>query len=532
MALTKLNNNSASDGILTDVEINTGTLAGTHILGYSSLAGAWVNAVPSVWSIPTTSQAISTITWQSSSKSLNITRADAVFGPLTLTDVAMEDTNVTFDDVTCEGVFRVHNSVYTHMTVGTGKTRIHNDLQVDGIVTATTFRQVDTGTTAFSLDSNGRITTGEDLIVTGSLTSTGIEDLATSTQIKIDSNNNITFGFGSGGISSGKAIWSLKDANGGNTHVGWVSSGAADNTASAYYTYGSAGAAYWRSFDASTGNYTTRFSINSSGNATFAGNLTASHLELEGTDDSILTLRSTDDGPLYVEFERGTDRHAYMGIASSGDDFYIKNEETTGGIRLLTSDGSELRINAGGDVKITSGDLDVTTADGGGISVTGGTGNYDNSAFTFYQGGRARFGYDGSGSGKVSISDYNSSGTTLNKLIAFETHGAEVMRIDEGAVEFRKGIEEQQYSLTGTLIDPANGTMQYKSMQSNATFTESLSNGEFVTLRITPVFNSTATWPTISWIGGSAPVLVNNEHNFIELWHLDGTLYGAFVGTA
>jgi len=279
----------------------------------------------------------------------------------------------------------------------------------------------------------------------------------------------------------------------------------------------------------------TALTINSNGNATFAGVLTAASLELESTDDSILTLRSTDDGPVYMEFERGTDRHAYMGLASSGDDFYIKNEETTGDIRLQTSDGSELRIDAGGDVKITSGDLDVTTADGGGISVTGGTGNYDNSAFTFYQGGRARFGYDGSGSGKVSISDYNSSGTTLNKLIAFETHGAEVMRIDETAVEFKKGIEEQQYNLTGesstaALIDPANGTIQYRSMQNDTTYTESLSNGEFVTLIITPVFNSTATWPTISWIGGSAPVLTNGTANVIELWHVSGTLYGAYVG--
>tara|TARA_R100000951_G_scaffold16447_1_gene12957 strand:+ start:783 stop:2642 length:1860 start_codon:yes stop_codon:yes gene_type:complete len=173
---------------LTDVNINTGTLAGTHILGYSTVSSAWVNALPSVWSIPTTSQAISTITWQSSSKSLNITRADATFGPLELTDVAMEDTNATFDDLTCEGSFSVSNSVYTHMTVGSGKTRIHNDLQVDGIVTATTFRQVDTGTNAFSLASNGRITTGENLIVTGGLT------VDTNTLVVDSTNNRVNIG--------------------------------------------------------------------------------------------------------------------------------------------------------------------------------------------------------------------------------------------------------------------------------------------------------------------------------------------------
>ena len=103
-----------------------------------------------------------------------------------------------------------------------------------------------------------------------------------------------------------------------------------------------------------------RMRINNSG-ATFTGSITATNAVLEGTTDSILTLRSTDDGPLYMEFERGTDRHAYLGISSTGDDFYIKNEETNGDIRLQTQDGSELRINAGGNVEVTSGQLNVST---------------------------------------------------------------------------------------------------------------------------------------------------------------------------
>ena len=101
-----------------------------------------------------------------------------------------------------------------------------------------------------------------------------------------------------------------------------------------------------------------------------------------------------------------------------------------------------------------------------------------------------------------------------------------------GTVAFHNGIEEKQYSLTGTVIEPDNGTIQYKTLSANTTFTESLSNGEFVTLMINDGSNYTVTWPTTTWIGGSAPVLQTTGYNVIELWHVNGTLYGAFVGTA
>jgi len=155
---------------LTDTNINTGTLAGTHILGYSTVSSAWVNALPSVWSIPTTSQTVSNITWASGTKALTITKADATFGALTLTDVAIENSDVTFDNLVVNDL-HVDNGTndILRADAGLNKVQIFSDLYVDGIVTATTFRQVDTGTNAFSLGSNGRITTGENLIVTGDL---------------------------------------------------------------------------------------------------------------------------------------------------------------------------------------------------------------------------------------------------------------------------------------------------------------------------------------------------------------------------
>lgn len=93
-------------------------------------------------------------------------------------------------------------------------------------------------------------------------------------------------------------------------------------------------------------------------------------------------------------------------------------------------------------------------------------------------------------------------------------------------------IEEQQYNLTGTVIDPANGTIQYKTLSANTTFTESLSDGEYVILMIDDGTAYTITWPTITWVGGSAPTLETTGYNVINVWQVNGTLYGAFVGAA
>ncbi len=101
-----------------------------------------------------------------------------------------------------------------------------------------------------------------------------------------------------------------------------------------------------------------------------------------------------------------------------------------------------------------------------------------------------------------------------------------------GKTTFDAEIEEQQYSFTGTDVDPANGTIQYKTLSGNTTLTESLVDGEYVTLMIDDGTAYTITWPTTTWIGGSAPTLGISGYNVIELWKVNGTLYGAFAGNA
>lgn len=90
-------------------------------------------------------------------------------------------------------------------------------------------------------------------------------------------------------------------------------------------------------------------------------------------------------------------------------------------------------------------------------------------------------------------------------------------------------ITEQVYNLTGTAINPANGTIQYKTVSANTTFTETLTSGQSVLLRLIGANNYTTTFPTITWVGAAAPVLTANCA--IVLWKEQSTLYGSFVGT-
>ena len=90
-------------------------------------------------------------------------------------------------------------------------------------------------------------------------------------------------------------------------------------------------------------------------------------------------------------------------------------------------------------------------------------------------------------------------------------------------------ITEQVYDLTGTAINPANGTIQYKTVSSNTTFTETLITGQSVILRLVNANSYTITFPTITWVGAVAPTLTANCA--IVVWKEQTTLYGAFVGS-
>ena len=122
---------------------------------------------------------------------------------------------------------------------------------------------------------------------------------------------------------------------------------------------------------------------------------------------------------------------------------------------------------------------------------------------------------------------------TNNKLYS-STDGTDVVEISSYSLPSNPtftSVTEGVYNLTGTVIDPDNGAIQYKTLSANTTFTESLTSGDSVILRLSGGATYTVTWPTITWVtatGNTAPTL--NGDDVAVLWKEGSTLYGAYAG--
>jgi len=102
-----------------------------------------------------------------------------------------------------------------------------------------------------------------------------------------------------------------------------------------------------------------------------------------------------------------------------------------------------------------------------------------------------------------------------------------------GDVKFSNAIVETVYNLTGTALDPNNGTVQTKTISANTTFTDSLSAGESMSLHLTSASSYTIIWPTITWItgtGNNAPTLTAADT--VVLFKISTTLYGVWIGSS
>ena len=88
-------------------------------------------------------------------------------------------------------------------------------------------------------------------------------------------------------------------------------------------------------------------------------------------------------------------------------------------------------------------------------------------------------------------------------------------------------LVEEVYNLTGTLMSPSNGTIQYKTLAANTTLSENFVDGESITLMLDDGSGYTVTWPVMTWASGSAPTLATTGYTTIVLWHANGSLYGA-----
>ena len=101
-----------------------------------------------------------------------------------------------------------------------------------------------------------------------------------------------------------------------------------------------------------------------------------------------------------------------------------------------------------------------------------------------------------------------------------------------GSVVFEDAINETVFAITdaaSVALDPDNGLVQTWTLGASRTATDSLTSGQSLMLVLTAGSNS-VTWPTMQWIGGSAPTLSSSGATVIELWKISTTLYAATIG--
>ena len=117
-------------------------------------------------------------------------------------------------------------------------------------------------------------------------------------------------------------------------------------------------------------------------------------------------------------------------------------------------------------------------------------------------------------------------------VVTFNTAG-----LTAGVVNpsFSGSITESIYALgtSGTIaLNPANGSIQTCAAAGTITFTDSLSSGQAISLRLSNGASYTINWPTVTWItysGNAAPTLTALD-TFV-FWKISTTLYGAYVGS-
>jgi hypothetical protein len=109
------------------------------------------------------------------------------------------------------------------------------------------------------------------------------------------------------------------------------------------------------------------------------------------------------------------------------------------------------------------------------------------------------------------------SNKTITNLIFDGDYTEEVFTITDGA---------------SVDLDPSNGTVQLWTLGASRSPTATgFAAGQSMTLMVNDGSAYTITWPSVTWVGGSAPALATSGYTVIELWKVSTTLYGALVGS-
>jgi hypothetical protein len=144
----------------------------------------------------------------------------------------------------------------------------------------------------------------------------------------------------------------------------------------------------------------------------------------------------------------------------------------------------------------------------------------------------------------ITESDISDLGTYLtaeaDTLDAVTGRGATTTNgVTVGSIDINGEIIEKVYtnaSVTSSFtLEAANGTIQNLTLTGNVTtVTDSLADGEAITLVVDDGSGKTITWGTSvdKWVGGSQPTLDTTNKNIIVLWKVGSDLYGMTSGVA
>jgi len=115
---------------------------------------------------------------------------------------------------------------------------------------------------------------------------------------------------------------------------------------------------------------------------------------------------------------------------------------------------------------------------------------------------------------------------------ATTTNGVTVGSIDVNGEIIEKVYTNASVAVSFTL-EASNGTIQNLTLSNDVgTITDSLADGEAITLVVDDGSGYAITWGTTKWVGGSAPTLDATNKNVIVLWKVGSDLYGMFSGIA
>jgi len=80
-------------------------------------------------------------------------------------------------------------------------------------------------------------------------------------------------------------------------------------------------------------------------------------------------------------------------------------------------------------------------------------------------------------------------------------------------------------------LGSGTAAMVYHSASNDITYTDSIVEGQTITLMVNPKGND-VTWPAgVKWVGGLAPTLDSSNHNIISLWKVNNILFGSWGGS-